>query len=392
MPRAMRQRRYLIWTWGSKVLAAHYFDGLSARAQHAEVTVVGDQLVINLPAGHRVQVPLCAVQWPERTRQGRRMAPLPGGASLQARDVPSWDAWVAEHVKSDSLLVRAQQSWRGVAVAAVLLVTAVAGLYVWGLPLAARGTLALMPLSVDEVIGQQVLTSLEGQMLHPSDLPQADQARIRAAFGQMVQRAYPRNPPAWRLEFRRGSEPKPRPTGNAPPTQQPQSSETARSTLGANAFALPGGTLVLTDELVRLVNDDQVVLGVLGHEMGHVRHRHGMRQLIQVSAIGAMASAVFGDYASLLATLPVLAAGMAYSRDAEREADDEAIAVLRASGISPLVMVKLFTALRADAQRATDSKDARDTSGDLLGIAFSSHPSDTERTQRFEQAAGARPP
>ncbi len=369
------------------MLAVHYFDGLSARAQAAQLAVMGDQLVINLPAGQRVQVPLSAVQWPERTRQGRRMAQLPGGASLQALDVLVWDAWVTEHVKADSWLVRSQQSWRGVAAAAVLLVAAVAGLYIGGLPLAARGTLAVVPLSVDVLIGEQVLASLDGQMLQPSELPQTDQARIRAAFTQMVARAYPSKPPAWQLEFRNGTRARPKPAGDAPTSTEP-----ARSPLGANAFALPGGTLVLTDELVRLVNDDQVVLGVLGHELGHVRHRHGMRQLIQVSAIGAMASAVFGDYASLLATLPVLAAGMAYSRDAEREADDEAIAVLRASGISPLVMVKLFTALRADAQRASDSPGARDTSGGLLGIAFSSHPSDAERTQRFEKAAGLRPP
>jgi Zn-dependent protease with chaperone function len=362
-------------------LQVHYFDGRSARAQAAQLSVQDHQLVVSVAGEPAAHVALRAVQWPERTRHGSRIAQLPAGASLQALEPAAWDAWVGEHIAADSWLVRMQQSWRGVAVACVLLVTALVGLYVWGLPVAARGVLTLVPQSVDQAIGDQVLTTLEGQELHPSQLPPAEQARIRAAFAAMVNRAYPQDPPVWRLEFRAGLGPVVRKSDQSADSAQ---SPPRRSALGANAFALLGGVMVVTDELVQLVNDDQVVLGVLGHEIGHVRYRHGMRQLIQITALGAIVSAAFGDYASLLATLPVVAGGMAYSRQAEREADEEAIRILQANGISPLVMVKLFAALRQEAESG-DKGGRADT---LLGIAFSSHPSDTQRIERFEQAAG----
>ena len=67
--------------------------------------------------------------------------------------------------------------------------------------------------------------------------------------------------------------------------------EFRKSRIGPNAFALPGGSIVITDELVALVDGDAaVVTGVLGHELGHVRHRDGMRMLLQASAVGVLAS------------------------------------------------------------------------------------------------------
>src|SRR4030095_10063794 len=118
-----------------------------------------------------------------------------------------------------------------------------------------------------------------------------------------------------------------------------------KSRIGPNAFALPGGTIILTDDLVKRVGADEAVLiGVLGHELGHLRHRHGMRMLIEVGALGAIASVLVGDFSTLLASMPVWLGQAAYSRDAEREADAEAVRVLRASGASPAVMVGFFEA------------------------------------------------
>ena len=70
--------------------------------------------------------------------------------------------------------------------------------------------------------------------------------------------------------------------------------------------------------------------------------------------------------------------------------------MLRANGLSPLVMIELFERLQkhrtADATDATDATDAVDSDGKApsgfdLGIALASHPADAERTQRFRDAA-----
>jgi predicted Zn-dependent protease len=242
-----------------------------------------------------------------------------------------------------------------VLVALAVMVCISAAAYQWGLPAAARTIATWIPLSVDEALGRNALAQIDGTWMQPSQLPLDVQTRLRERFGAAMQAAYPQGVPAHRLEFR-------------------------KSKIGPNAFALPGGTMVLTDELVKLVDDDSVVLGVLGHEIGHVTLRHGMRQLVQLGVLQGALSIAFGDYGSLITTAPLLLGGAAYSRDAEREADAHTIRFMQANRISPLVMVKFFEAMRAE-QKTKDKSTP-------LGISIiSSHPADEERMEKFRQAA-----
>lgn len=350
------------------VLHADHFDGRVARARRVAVSIQAGQLRIAPLDGEdsppAFEVPAAQVRWPERTRHGARIARLPDGASLQstgAAGAAEWDAWVDAHVRRDTLMVKVQQSWRGTLVALALLGATLLALYAWGLPWAARGATAMIPAQVDALIGEQALRTLDARALAPSRLPPAEQQRIRQAFAEAVAAAWGTGAPAWQLEFRSGGK--------------------GHGALGANAFALPGGVMVLTDELVGLVANDDAVLGVLGHEFGHVRRRHGMRQLVQVAALGAVGSVAFGDYGTLVSTAPVILASMGYSRDAEREADDDAIHLLVATQRSPRAMVRFFEAI---------ARERGDNGSAGLGIALSSHPADAERIARFEAAAGRR--
>jgi Zn-dependent protease with chaperone function len=349
------------------MLAADYFDGRSARAHRAQVEWRDGALEIAFDGGRR-RVALVDVQWPERQRHGPRIAHIDaraGGGSLHSDDAPSWDAFVGSLPRdggSNSLVVRAQQSWRATAAAvALLVVVAVAG-YLWGVPLAARGVLAATPPTVDATVGQLALQGIEGRWLQPSKIGAADQARLAAGFARLVEAAFP-DPlarPGYMLRFH-------------------------ASKIGPNAFALPGGTIVITDELVNLMDGrDDAVLGVLAHELGHVRARHGMRLLVQVSLIGAATSVALGDFSSVLAGVPALLGQLAYSRDAEREADAESVRLMKAGGIRPDAMVEFFE--RAQRWRRSD-EGRKIGAGVEIGIAFSSHPADAERIAFFRAAS-----
>jgi Zn-dependent protease with chaperone function len=343
-------------------LDVRFFDGHSTRPRAARLRVEGDALVVEGDDFAPLSVPRAEVRWPERTRHGGRIAHLPQGASVQALDVPAWDAWTARFGDREGWVVRAQQSWRGVLAAFVLLIAVGAAMYQWGLPWVARGVTALVPHRVDELIGEQVLESLDGSLLEESDLSDEDQERIHDAFARMVRMAHPDGAPPWTLEFRRGGDER----------------------LGPNALALPGGTIVLTDELVELLpGNDDAVLGVLAHEFGHVRLRHGMRQLVQVSALGMAVSAAFGDYGTLITTAPVALATLGYSRDAEREADAESLRLMRAAGIPPRAMAEFFEAV--EGWRKT-RRDGKDDDVDFIGLAFSSHPATAQRIAFFRDA------
>lgn len=334
-------------------LPAEYFDGRSARAHAVRLRREGVLLHVT-GEGVDLRVPLARIRWPERTRHGVRVAELPDGGSLHCADAPAWDAFALDCGRGDGLVVRAQQSWRAVIVSLAGLVVLLVGLYVWGIPRAASAALLLIPHSADRAVGEVAMRSLDEELMKPSALPAAEQQRLRQAFERALAAQPAGSVPAHRLEFR-------------------------KSRIGPNAFALPGGTIVMTDELVKLVDGDAAVItGVLGHELGHVRHRDGMRMLIQASAIGVLASVVVGDFSSLLAAVPVVLGQSAYSRDAERRADAEAVLLLRDAGLSPAVMVGFF------------EKMAKENGDHTLGIAISSHPADAERIRFFQEAAAQR--
>lgn len=386
---------------------ADWFDGLSARPRRVRARLEGERLHVH-GDGVDLAVPLADVRWPERTRHGRRVAHLRGGESLAALDAHAYDAWAEAHGLHESWIVKAQQNWRATLIAVLLLAVVGAGGYLWGVPWLARGLLVFVPASVDRTLGEVALRSLDQSLLLPSRLPAARQEAIRDAYAQALRKRFPDGdaPPA-ELRFRTSlplprakqssesasesahesaSQPvaAPAPASAASAASGPSATGPAPTRLGPNAFALPGGTIVVTDELVALLDGrDDVLLGVIGHELGHVQHRHGMRLLAQAGLIGAATSVALGDFNSMLAAVPALLGQQAYSRGFEREADDEAVALLRANGISPDAMVELFE--RLGAARGSPSAQGRPSFD--LGIALASHPADSERIARFRAAA-----
>ncbi len=346
-------------------LAASYFDGVVAKAHPVTLRLVDGDLEI---AGQGIDrcVHAADVQWPERSRHGLRVTHFASGGSVQCADASAWDAWRQHSGQRESWVVRAQQSWRSVLVSTLLLVVMGTAVFNWGLPVAARAVVAMTPHSVDATLGQASLNAIDDSLMRPSKLLPAEQTRLRKAFEKALSAQPPDSVPPWQLVFR-------------------------KSRMGANAFALPGGTMVMTDELVELVGaDDKVITAVLAHELGHVRRRHGLTMLVQATLLAGVTSVVLGDFSTLLAGVPLLLGQASYSRDAEKEADREAVRILKAAGISPEVMVTLFEKLQQKNIPATDDKkDSPASPGESpwLGIAFASHPSDAARIAFFTQAA-----
>lgn len=345
-------------------LKASYFDGRSARAQPVTLTLhtEGRRMHLHLQGeGIDLQVPAKQVQWPERTRHGMRLAHFSGGGHVQCDDSLAWDNWVHSQGLGESLVVKMQQSWRWVAGSVAVLATLAVALQLWGLPLLARAVVAATPPGIEQSLGESTLTAMDQALMHPSKLTLDEQNRITQAFADAVAHQDAASLGPWKLVFR-------------------------QSELGPNALALPGGTIIMTDEMVQLVNaDTQVLTAVLAHELGHVQQRHGLRMLVQATVLGAAGAVVLGDFSTLLAVVPAVLGQAHYSREAEHEADAHAVKVLKDAGLSPLHMVTLFEAL--ERERLKKAKDGKQNTASWLGIAFASHPSDADRIAYFRAAA-----
>lgn len=143
-----------------------------------------------------------------------------------------------------------------------------------------------------------------------------------------------------------------------------------------NAVTLPGGRIILFDGLLRQAGSADEVAGVLGHELGHVRHRDTMTALVRQLGLSVVLGGLSGNVGGYLNTL----LSLGYGREAERAADAEAIGRLKAANISPAATAAFFRRM------------GRGEPGGKAGAAMSwvsSHPLSDERRALFADSVVA---
>lgn len=109
-----------------------------------------------------------------------------------------------------------------------------------------------------------------------------------------------------------------------------------------NAFATPGEQIVLTRGLINKAESADEVAGVLGHEMGHGIELHPETGIVRAIGISAAIELMVGGGGGTLSNIGAVLAQLSYTRDAEREADDQALRVLKSAGISHRGFGKFF--------------------------------------------------
>jgi len=146
-----------------------------------------------------------------------------------------------------------------------------------------------------------------------------------------------------------------------------------------NAFALPGGHIIVRTGLLKLADQPEDVLGVIAHEVAHVTEKHGFRK--EVSSAGPfLIFEVFlggrGGAVSVLAGGSALLVSQSFSQEYEMEADDVGWQYLVAANIDPRGMIDMFRKFKAD--------EAKQKIRLNVPQAFSSHPALEKRIARLE--------
>lgn len=266
----------------------------------------------------------------------RGVVHLPEGQELHSTDLSALAALSsASATNRPERWARHLESRLGYALIALVVSVLVmfAGLR-WGVPAAAQLAAHTLPAGLERNIGEESLTLMDKFSLSPSRLPLARQQSLaRQLAAQCGQQACP----SYTLLFRNSK------------------------LFGANAMALPGGTVVVTDALVDLAHNDAEILAVIAHEFGHVEHRHSLRLALQSIGAGVILVAVTGDIGSvtdLAAGLPSLLLQNGYSRDMEREADTYALAWLNTACIPPRHFADILGRLGKDTTDSTTLLDS----------------------------------
>lgn len=316
------------------------------------------------------------VEWPETWSAGRAPRTLivdlgPHG-SLEIDDAVQWQAALATAGRQLPLAQRMQTRWPVLLGVLVVAAAALGAFYRWGTPWAAAQLARHVPLAWETELSTRALADLDQDMLKPSKLPAERQARLRGGFNALVGqvapglRRYGTYAPALSLQFRSG--------------------------LDANAFALPGGTIVMTDGLVeaaaRQGTGDDALLGVLAHEIGHVVHRHTTRMVVEQGVLNVGLGLALGDVSTVVSMGSTVLTGLAYRRGHETEADCFAMALMARAKLPTTPMADLLLGME-DARAAKKTGAAESTTGSTAGNAIasllSSHPQTAERAQKLKQ-------
>ena len=302
----------------------YYYDGRSSAQipvvicfyESGEVLIHGDTLELKTSVN---RLTIAA-----RLGNTRRNIFLGDGAKLETEDNSAVDQVCAYFDKNifHALLHRLEKNWPYALVALFVTVAFVWGGIEYGVPFAAKWAAKSVPHSVEQNIGEQGLETLDEWLFSPSAIDKIEQLRLQNRFKSLI--AASEKKYSYRLMLRSSKQ------------------------MGANALALPGGIIILTDDLFELAENEEQILSVLAHEMGHVQYQHGLRSLFQDSITALFMAAVLGDITSLTSlsvALPTILVESRYSREFELEADQYAVHSLQAQNIEIEQFIRILTLL-----------------------------------------------
>jgi Zn-dependent protease with chaperone function len=333
-------------------IVARYYDGVSSASRNETVRLTA----LGLSIGGAQPIQAAALTIVEPIGQGFWQIELPDGAMLEL-DGTNGAALAKALGHRETPVRRWERSLKLALLAIPLLILSVWGASIVAVPVIADVATDMLPPGTDQAIGASSLLVID-RMTSTSTIPTDRRQALRQRFKAMA-RDIVVDPLPYKLEFR-----------DAP-------------SIGPNAFALPGGTVVATDQMLAILSDDEVI-AVLAHELGHVEHRHGVRTVFRSFGLGILAASVLGDASTLgnvLTALPVLVTQLSYSRFFEDQADGVAFQWLSQPGRSPCDFATGLDKLQASIDARTGGK-----SKDSTPSWLATHPGTTERVKRFESA------
>ena len=361
----------------SSPLRAKWFNGRSSRARDVLIALEpgpkGPALRLHvLDLAHKAsrRFEHDEVEWPPQWSAGRApervTVTLHEHGSVEIDQPLAWQQALDAAGARAGLAQRMQTRWAVLLGVLLLAVIGLVAFYRWGTPWAAAQLSRHVPLEWELGISQEALSQIDQRLLKSSQLPAERQQELRAQFNELLGRLdpalkrYPAYAPQYTLHFRRG--------------------------LGPNAFALPGGTLVMTDELVESAAkaglSDDALLGVLAHEIGHVEHRHGTRLVVEQGVLNVGLGLALGDVSNLVAMTGSLLTSLSYRRQHELESDCFALALMARAQRPTAPMAELLQTISHGKEPRAKDPSAQATPSPL-GDWLSTHPATPQRAERL---------
>lgn len=332
-----------------------YFDGKSSKGVAACANVDASGYVLLTFEGGERRAVIKDLRVSPRVGNTSRFITFADGAQFETLENEAVDAALKYGGRQTGLLHALESRLHYIIPALIVVVLMTVVLIRDGVPALSDFLATHLPASTNRYLADKTLEGLDEHFFEISRLPEDRRENLQRQFGQIIEEL-----PAdvlegftLRLLFRQSE------------------------SLGANAFALPSGTVVVTDELVSLARNDEELIAILAHEVGHVVHRHGLRHVIRNSLLSVLVIWITGDISgssAFIASLPALLINLQYSRAFEREADEYSLRYLLTNDISPRHFICIMQ--RLDAEHGDEGGSP---------TFLSTHPATGERLDMFRR-------
>lgn len=307
---------------------------------------------------------------------------FPDGAQFESIENDAVD----EMVEKFSLSTKNTLAYKLESAKAFVLLTVVSViLFAWlfiqfGIPVLSKQIAAMLPEEASQHLGQGVLEVMDKSWFEPSQLSKARQDELRALYKSLTKNIS--GSENYKLIFRSGGK------------------------IRANAFALPNGTIVFTDELVELSENNLELASIMLHEIGHLQSRHSLRATIQQFSLAMFAMVITGDVStssSIVTAIPLMLVESGFSQEMETEADTFSFNYMRKYNIDTNYFATMMTKLEAsylpgyeeckDKEKQKSSLECinqaltlrkENANSESMMSYFSTHPGSQQRIEHFK--------
>ncbi len=337
----------------AKAVKGRYFDGQTS-ASHETILYLHGGGTVSIDPALFGSVTFDQIEITSRVGNVPRSIGLPNGGRFETDNHDAIDYWL-NHLKQGGNFAYMLESKASFALGAlVFIVMFTVVCFTWGIPALSKIVAHELPENASQYIAEGALESMDQYFFDESDIDKDRRNKLITRFNALT----PNTEEGfnYQLLFRKSE------------------------TIGANAFALPNGTIVITDELIDLAEQDEEILAILLHEIGHVVHHHSLRQILDQTGIALVTAALIGDIGSggsLVLGMPNVLLNSSYSRDMEWEADTYAFNQMQNVNISTQHFSNIMERMKSE-----HDKTYNENNFDFYDY-FSSHPPTEKRISRF---------
>ncbi len=331
----------------------HYLDGQTAARQRVSIRLMRLGLHVTTERGATLWWPYEEIRQTQGFYSGEQVRLERGGEFSEALLVSDISFLTQLHQIAPELATRfhkpahRRRRARLVLIAALASMGVLAVLYLWGIPALAAFVASRVPVSWEERLGRSIVTHLVLPAMRCTD---KTRTRVIDEIITVLTAPLPTSPFTIRVIVVNDST--------------------------INAFAVPGGYIVLYRGLLEKTQTAEELAGVLAHELQHIFKHHVTQALIQHVSTGLLLAAITGDTSRATAyglESARLLGILRYSRQSEEEADAAGMRMLLESGIDPKGMIAFYELL---------TKSTSETSSILKYL--STHPSTGDRIKNLK--------